>query len=145
MLNLKRIDMKSGLSISLTVAMLIGILPGALAKEIKLLNVSYDPTRELYQEYNAAFVRYWKEKTGDTVIIQQSHVGAGKQARSFIYGLQADVVTLALAYDIDAISEKAKLFPGDWQKKLANNSSPYTSTINFLVRKGNPKGIKDWG
>jgi sulfate transport system substrate-binding protein len=136
--------MKSGITFSLTLAMLIGAAPGAFAKEIKLLNVSYDPTRELYQEYNAAFAKYWKEKTGDIVVIQQSHGGSGKQARSVIDGLQADVVTLALAYDIDAISEKANLFPPDWQKKLPNNSSPYTSTINFLVRKGNPRGIKDW-
>jgi sulfate/thiosulfate transport system substrate-binding protein len=114
------------------------------AKEIRLLNVSYDPTRELYTEFNAAFAKHWKEKTGDTVIIQQSHGGAGKQARSVIDGLQADVVTLALAYDIDMIAEKAKLLPVDWQKRLPHNSAPYTSTIVFLVRKGNPKGIKDW-
>ena len=117
----------------------------ASAKEIKLLNVSYDPTRELYTEYNAAFAKHWKEKTGDTVIVQQSHGGSGKQARSVIDGLQADVVTLALAYDIDAIAEKARLLTSDWQKRLPNNSAPYTSTIVFLVRKGNPKGIKDWG
>ena len=116
----------------------------AAAKDIKLLNVSYDPTRELYQEVNAAFAKSWKEKTGDTVTIQQSHGGSGKQARAVIDGLQADVVTLALAYDVDAIAEKAKLFPSDWQKHLPNNSAPYTSTIIFLVRKGNPKGIKDW-
>ena len=99
---------------------------------------------ELYTEFNAAFAKYWKTKTGDTVTIQQSHGGAGKQARSVIDGLQADVVTLALAYDIDMIAEKAKLLPVDWQKRLPHNSSPYTSTIVFLVRKGNPKGIKDW-
>ncbi len=116
----------------------------AAAKDIKLLNVSYDPTRELYQEVNAAFAKSWKEKTGDTVTIQQSHGGSGKQARAVIDGLSADVVTLALAYDIDAIAEKARLFPADWQKRLPNNSAPYTSTIIFLVRKGNPKGIKDW-
>jgi sulfate/thiosulfate transport system substrate-binding protein len=114
------------------------------AKEIKLLNVSYDPTRELYTEFNAAFAKYWKEKTGDTVTVQQSHGGSGKQARSVIDGLPADVVTLALAYDIDAIADKARLIPAEWQKRLPNNSSPYTSTIVFLVRKGNPKGIKDW-
>ncbi len=114
------------------------------AKEIKLLNVSYDPTRELYQEINAAFGAQWKAKTGDTVTVQQSHGGSGKQARAVIDGLEADVVTLALAYDIDAIAEKARLFPATWQKRLPNNSSPYTSTIVFLVRKGNPKGIKDW-
>jgi sulfate/thiosulfate transport system substrate-binding protein len=114
------------------------------AKDITLLNVSYDPTRELYTDYNTAFARYWKEKTGDTVKVEQSHGGSGKQARSVIDGLPADVVTLALAYDIDAIAEKGKLLPADWQKRLPNNSSPYTSTIVFLVRKGNPKGIKDW-
>jgi sulfate transport system substrate-binding protein len=116
----------------------------AHAKEIKLLNVSYDPTRELYQDYNAAFARYWKAKTGDGVVVAQSHGGSGKQAQSVINGLEADVVTLALAYDIDAISQQAKLLPADWQKRLPNNSTPYTSTIVFLVRKGNPKGIKDW-
>src|SRR5437667_4222891 len=119
-------------------------LSGAGAKEIKLLNVSYDPTRELYQEFNSAFAKYWEAKTGDKLTIQQSHGGSGKQARSVIDGLQGDVVTLALAYDIDAIAEKGKLLPPDWQKRLPNNSSPYTSTILFLVRKGNPKGIKDW-
>lgn len=116
----------------------------AAAKDIKLLNVSYDPTRELYQEFNSAFAKHWKSKTGDTVEVQQSHGGSGKQARSVIDGLEADVVTLALAYDVDAIAEKARLFPADWQKRLSKNSAPYTSTINFLVRKGNPKGIKDW-
>jgi sulfate transport system substrate-binding protein len=116
----------------------------SLAKGIKLLNASYDPTRELYQEFNAAFGRYWKEKTGDSVTIQQSHGGSGKQARSVIDGLEADIVTLALAYDIDALAERGKLIPADWQKRLPHNSSPYTSTIVFLVRKGNPKGIKDW-
>jgi sulfate transport system substrate-binding protein len=116
----------------------------AHAKEIKLLNVSYDPTRELYQDYNAAFARYWKAKTGDNVVVAQSHGGSGKQAQSVINGLEADVVTLALAYDIDAIAQQAKLLPADWQKRLPNNSTPYTSTIVFLVRKGNPKGIKDW-
>ena len=117
----------------------------AQAKDFTLLNVSYDPTRELYQDFNAAFAKHWKAKTGDNVTIKQSHGGAGKQARAVIDGLEADVVTLALAYDIDAIAEKAKLFPADWQKRLPHNSSPYTSTIVFLVRKGNPKGIKDWG
>ena len=123
---------------------LVTLVPALWAKDIRLLNVSYDPTRELYQDINAAFVKHWKEKTGDTVVIQQSHGGSGKQARSVIDGLQADVVTLALAYDIDAIAERAKLFPADWQKRLPYNSSPYTSTIVFLVRKGNPKGVKDW-
>ena len=114
------------------------------AKEIKLLNVSYDPTRELYAEYNAAFAKYWQGKSGETVTISQSHGGSGKQAQSVVNGLEADVVTLALAYDIDAISQQAKLLPADWQKRLPNNSTPYTSTIVFLVRKGNPKHIKDW-
>jgi len=115
----------------------------AFAKEVSLLNVSYDPTRELYQEFNGAFAKYWKAKTGDDVTIKQSHGGSGKQARSVIDGLEADVVTLALAYDIDAIAEKGQLST-DWQKKLKGNSSPYTSTIVFLVRKGNPKNIKNW-
>ncbi len=130
---------------SLVVALVLSSSsPLAQAKEIKLLNVSYDPTRELYQDYNTAFAKYWKDKTGDTVKIEQSHGGSGKQARAVIDGLEADVVTLALAYDVDAIAEKARLLPTDWQKRLPNNSSPYTSTIVFLVRKGNPKGIKDW-
>ncbi|USX28169.1 sulfate ABC transporter substrate-binding protein [Oxalobacteraceae bacterium OTU3CINTB1] len=115
----------------------------ALAAEISLLNVSYDPTRELYQDVNAAFAKDWKAKTGDTVKIKQSHGGSGKQGRAVIDGLEADVVSLALAYDIDAIAERKILAP-DWQKKLPHNSTPYTSTIVFLVRKGNPKGIKDW-
>jgi sulfate/thiosulfate-binding protein len=123
-------------------ALLLAI--SANAKEVKLLNVSYDPTRELYQEYNTAFVQYWKSKSGDDVTVSQSHGGSGKQAQSVIAGLEADVVTLALSYDIDAISQQAKLLPVDWQKRLPNNSTPYTSTIVFLVRKGNPKGIKDW-
>jgi len=111
----------------------------------EILNVSYDPTRELYKDFNEAFAKYWKQKTGQDVTIHQSHGGAGKQARAVIDGLEADVVTLALAYDIDAIAEKAGLMPKDWQGRLPNNSCPYTSTIVFLVRKGNPKGIKDWG
>jgi sulfate transport system substrate-binding protein len=115
----------------------------ALAADVKLLNVSYDPTRELYQEYNGAFARYWKEKTGDAVTINQSHGGSGKQARAVIDGLDADVVTLALAYDVGALATK-NLIPADWQKRLPQNASPYTSTIVFLVRKGNPKQIKDW-
>lgn len=117
--------------------------PANSSKEITLLNVSYDPTREFYQEFNAAFAKYWKGKTGQTVRINQSHGGSGKQARAVIDGLEADVVTLALAYDVDAIAQ-AGLLSADWQKRLPNNSSPYTSTIVFLVRKGNPKGIKDW-
>ena len=113
-------------------------------KEVTLLNVSYDPTRELYQDFNQAFAKYWKAKTGQTVNVEQSHGGSSKQARGVIDGLQADVVTLALAYDIDAISQNSGLLPADWQKRLPENSTPYTSTIVFLVRKGNPKHIKDW-
>lgn len=112
---------------------------------ITLLNVSYDPTRELYKEINAAFATYWKGKTGQALDIKQSHGGSGKQARAVIDGLQADVVTLALAGDIDEIAARAKLLPLNWQSRLPNNSTPYTSTILFLVRKGNPKGIRDWG
>jgi sulfate/thiosulfate transport system substrate-binding protein len=111
---------------------------------LKLLNVSYDPTRELYQEVNAEFAKQWQQKNGQAIEFNQSHGGSGKQARAVIDGLEADVVTLALAYDIDVIADKAKLLPKDWQTKLPNNSSPYTSTIVFVVRKGNPKGIKDW-
>jgi sulfate transport system substrate-binding protein len=114
------------------------------AKEIKLLNVSYDPTRELYKEFNDSFAKFWKAKTGDDVKINQSHGGSGKQARAVIDGLEADVVTLALAYDIDEIANKSKTVSSDWSKKLKYNSSPYYSIIVFLVRKGNPKQIKDW-
>ena len=124
---------------------------GLSAKDTSILNVSYDPTRELYAEFNQAFAKYWKEKTGDSITFETSHGGSGKQARAVIDGLEADVVTLALAYDIDAIHEKGDtgllgghLVPKDWQQRLPHNSSPYTSTIVFLVRKGNPKGIKDW-
>ncbi len=117
----------------------------ALAKDVTLLNVSYDPTRELYQEYNAAFAKHWKATTGDTVTVKQSHGGSGKQARSVIDGIDADIVTLALAYDIDEVAARGKLLSPEWQKRLKHNSSPYTSTYIFLVRKGNPKGIKDWG
>ncbi len=116
----------------------------AQAAEVKLLNVSYDPTRELYRAVNTAFAADWKAKTGDTLTINQSHGGSGKQARSVIDGLQADVVTLALAYDIDEIADKAKLLPATWQARLPHNSTPYYSTIVFLVRKGNPKAIRDW-
>ena len=116
----------------------------ASAKEVTLLNVSYDPTRELYVNYNAAFSKYWQAKTGDTVKVNQSHGGSGKQARSIIDGLQADVATLALAYDVDQLYDKAKLIPKDWQTRLPNNSTPYTSTIVFLVRKGNPKHLNTW-
>ncbi len=117
----------------------------AQVKPLTLLNVSYDPTRELYKDINAAYARYWKEKVGQTLTINQSHGGSGKQARSVIDGLQADVVTLALAYDIDEIAARAKLLPANWQSRLPNNSTPYSSTIVFLVRKGNPLKIKDWG
>ncbi|HLP40875.1 MAG TPA: sulfate ABC transporter substrate-binding protein [Fibrobacteria bacterium] len=122
----------------------LALAASAAAKEVKLLNVSYDPTRELYTEYNKAFAAHWKAKTGDDVKVSQSHGGSGKQGRSVIDGLDADVVTLALAYDIDALHERGQLIPKAWQASLPHNSSPYTSTIVFLVRKGNPKGIKDW-
>ena len=135
---------KSWLSALLALAFALTSGTPILAAEITLLNVSYDPTRELYQDFNAAFARHWQAKTGEKVVIKQSHGGAGKQARAVIDGLQADVVTLALAYDIDEIHEKARLIPKNWQSRLPHNSSPYTSTIVFLVRKGNPKGIKDW-
>ena len=118
--------------------------PVAALAGVKLLNVSYDPTRELYQEFNGAFARYWKKNSGEDVIVRQSHGGSGKQARAVIDGLDADVVTLALAYDIDEVHDKARLIPENWQKRLPNNSSPYTSTSVFLVRKGNPKKIRDW-
>ena len=117
---------------------------GASAKSIELLNVSYDPTRELYQDYNTAFTNYWKSKTGDDIVIRQAHGGSAAQARSVIDGLPADVVTLALAADVDALARVGKLLPADWQKRLPDNSAPYTSTIVFLVRKGNPRGLKDW-
>ena len=120
------------------------LLTSLATSAAELLNVSYDPTRELYKDVNTQFAAEWKAKTGKDITIQTSHGGSGKQARAVIDGLEADVVTLALAYDIDSIAEKAKLLPNDWQKRLPNNSSPYTSTIVFLVRKGNPKGIKDW-
>jgi sulfate/thiosulfate-binding protein len=133
--------------LGLATALLAGMtLAGAaFGAETVLLNVSYDPTRELYTDYNAAFVKYWKAKTGQDVSIRQSHGGSGKQARTVIDGLQADVVTLALAYDIDALASQGKLLPAAWQARLPNNSAPYTSTIVFLVRKGNPKKILDWG
>jgi sulfate/thiosulfate transport system substrate-binding protein len=118
--------------------------PAGEGEGLELLNVSYDPTRELYADFNRAFAAYWQKESGQKIEIQQSHGGSSKQARSVIDGLEADVVTLALAYDIDAIAQRGKLLPDDWQKRLPHNSSPYTSTIVFLVRKGNPKGIKDW-
>lgn len=121
------------------------ILSGPAFSDTKLLNVSYDPTRELYKEFNEAFAVYWKKETGEDVTIEASHGGSGKQARAVIDGLEADIVTLALAYDIDEIAAKGDLLAKDWQARLPHNSSPYTSTIVFLVRKGNPKNIKDWG
>jgi len=129
---------------TVAVAVLALVVPSIHAADISLLNVSYDPTREFYKEYNQAFAKHWKELKGDTLTIRQSHGGSGAQARSVIDGLDADVVTLALAYDIDAIVEKAHAIDPNWQKRFAHNSAPYTSTIVFLVRKGNPKGIKDW-
>lgn len=140
--------LRSRLSLTCLASVLLVALacvPAALASSVTLLNVSYDPTRELYAEYNQLFARYWKSKTGEDVAIQQSHGGSGKQARTVIDGLPADVVTLALAADIDALATHARLLPSGWQKRLPNNSSPYTSTIVFLVRQGNPKGIRDWG
>jgi len=134
--------MKISSSISSVIA--LAFVAAASGKTVELLNVSYDPTREFYQEYNAAFAKYWKTKTGDDVVVKQSHGGSGKQARSVIDGLEADVVTLALAADVDALHVYAKLIPRDWQKRLPDNSAPYTSTIVFLVRKDNPKGIRDW-
>jgi len=122
-----------------------GVAAQAALKPVTLLNVSYDPTRELYEDFNHQFASYWKGKTGQDVTVRQSHGGSGKQARAVIDGLEADVVTLALAYDIDQISEKGGLLPANWQTRLPNNSSPYTSTIVLLVRKGNPKRIRDWG
>ena len=125
-------------------ALLISANPlAAHAEQITLLNVSYDPTRELYQDFNVAFAKYWQKEKGQTVNIKQSHAGSSKQARAVIDGLDADVVTLALAYDVDAIA-KTRLLPANWQTRLPHNSSPYTSTIVFLARKGNPKGIRDW-
>lgn len=135
--------MRTALSSLLAMSLLVGCAPKS-GKELALLNVSYDPTRELYAEFNAAFAQHWEATTGQKVTIKQSHGGSGKQARSVIDGLPADVVTLALAYDVDALYQKAKLIPADWQGRLPHNSAPHTSTIVFLVRKGNPKGIKDW-
>jgi sulfate/thiosulfate-binding protein len=131
-------------SLIAAVVIVVGWAVSSPAQNVKLLNVSYDPTRELYQDFNVAFARYWQAKAGQNVTVEQSHGGSSKQGRAVIDGLQADIVTLALAYDIDAIAQNAKLLPVDWQKRLPNNSTPYTSTIVFLVRKGNPKHIKDW-
>jgi sulfate transport system substrate-binding protein len=140
-----RLALSGSLSLlALLAAPTAGAAQGA-PKPVTLLNVSYDPTRELYEDFNQQFAAYWKGKTGQEVTVRQSHGGSGKQARSVIDGLGADVVTLALAYDIDQIAEKGGMLPASWQSRLPNNSAPYTSTIVFLVRKGNPKGIKDWG
>ncbi len=137
--------MKTGFPKRLAAVALIGLLGATQAiADVSLLNVSYDPTRELYEDFNKAFAADWKAKTGETVTIRQSHGGSGKQARSVIDGLDADVTTLALAYDLDEISNIAKSIPANWQSRLPHNASPYTSTIVLLVRKGNPKGIKDW-
>jgi sulfate/thiosulfate transport system substrate-binding protein len=132
-------------AIALAMASVVAISAPAQAAEVTLLNVSYDPTRELYVDFNASFAKYWKAKTGQDVKINQSHGGSGKQARSVIDGLAADVVTLGLAGDVDALVTQGKLLAPDWEKRLPNNSAPYTSTIIFVVRKGNPKKIKDWG
>jgi len=141
----KRLSRREAISIGLGVgAALSSSMQPAAAQSVSLLNVSYDPTRELYQEFNTAFIKHWKATTNETITIRQSHGGAAKQARSVIDGLEADVVTLALAYDIDALHEFGALIPANWQTRLPHNSSPYTSTIVFLVRKGNPKQIKDW-
>ena len=136
--------MRLAMILGLATTALVALPAPATAAKVELLNVSYDPTRELYKDINAAFGKDWKARTGEDVVINQSHGGSGKQARSVIDGLQADVVTLALAYDIDEISARAKLLPANWQARLPNNSTPYYSTIVFLVRKGNPKRIKDW-
>ena len=138
---MKSIYKKLGLAVS-ALSLITPII--TKAADISLLNVSYDPTREFYQDYNEAFAKYWKAKTGDNVKVQASHGGSGKQARAIIDGLEADVATLALSYDVDQLYEKGKLIPSDWQTRFTHNSSPYTSTIVFLVRKGNPKNIKDW-
>ena len=143
-MGLRRTIIFAALIVAGSVFAALGAEKAQAPKSVTMLNVSYDPTRELYQDVNAAFAKQWLAKTGQEVAINQSHGGSGKQALSVIEGLEADVVTLALAYDIDAIGEKAGLLPADWQKRLPDNSCPYTSTIVFLVRKGNPKGIKDW-
>jgi sulfate transport system substrate-binding protein len=137
-------QVKRLIGLALVAAVLLGGA-GAARAQVKLLNVSYDPTRELYQDVNKAFAAQWKQKTGQSVDISQSHGGSGKQARSIIDGLEADVATLALAYDIDAIAQNSGRIKADWLKRLPNNSAPYTSTVVFVVRKGNPRGIRDWG
>ena len=136
---------RDALTLALVVGALAGLPAAARAGDVTLLNVSYDPTRELYKAYNEAFAKYWKDKTGQTVAFEQSHGGSGKQARAVIDGLEADVVTLALAYDIDSIAQQSGQLPVLWQERLPEHSTPYTSTIVFLVRKGNPKGLHDWG
>jgi sulfate transport system substrate-binding protein len=144
---LKKIEARMSISAKLKLGVLAAVVSAvsfsAAAKDF--LNVSYDPTRELYEDVNKEFGKYWQSRTGQQINFKQSHGGSGKQARAVIDGLDADVVTLALAADIDVIAQKTRLLPADWQKKLPHNSTPYTSTIVFLVRKGNPKGIKDWG
>jgi len=144
MIELFNKSMKTQLIAIAAIVVLVLTPTSAEAKQKTLLNVSYDPTRELYREVNAAFVKRWKQEAGEDLSIEQSHGGSGKQARAVIDGLDADIVTLALAYDIDAISQKSNALAGDWQQRLPNNSSPYTSTIVFVVRKGNPKGFRDW-
>ena len=139
-----RLSRRRGLAVALAIAFAV-TAGSAAARDVTLLNVSYDPTRELYQEVNAAFAQAWKLKTGDTVSVKASHGGSGKQARAIIDGLEADVATLALAQDIDEIAARAQLLPADWQRRLPHRSTPYTSTAIFLVRKGNPKAIRDWG
>lgn len=144
---IRRTTKRAFLTGTLVLALTLGACSGNSAKPgaVELTNVSYDPTRELYQAINPAFAAFWKQKTGKDVTFRMSHGGSGKQSRAIIDGLEADVATLGLAYDIDAIADKGKLLPADWQQALPDNSAPYTSTIVFLVRKGNPKGIKDWG
>lgn len=136
---------KNTLHYAWILALVLSVPAGsAVAADVKLRNVSYDPTRELYADYNPLFAKYWQDKTGDTVTVEQSHAGSGKQARALLDGLDGDVATLALGFDIDSLYTQGNLLPKDWQASLPNNSTPYTSTIVFLVRKGNPKGIKDW-
>jgi sulfate transport system substrate-binding protein len=141
----RRLFLAATLALTATLSACSGGKDTAGGKSVEITNVSYDPTRELYQAINPAFAAYWKKKSGQDVTFKMSHGGSGKQSRAIIDGLEADVATLALAYDIDAVADKGKLLPEGWQKALPDNSSPYTSTIVFLVRKGNPKGIKDWG
>ncbi len=137
-------ERKKRLFLTAVLLLIVAVFPVASRAEVTLLNASYDPTREFFKEYNAAFARYWQAKSGESVIVRQSHGGSGKQGRAVIDGLGADVVTLALAYDIDAIQRKSGRLPADWQSRLPRNSAPYVSTIVFLVRKGNPKNIRDW-